>query len=266
MTHPPQLPHPDLVAIVLTMDEAPEIAACVRSLAAWCPRILVLDSGSRDGTVAIARAMGAGVCTRPFDDYASQRQAALDMVAAEWVLFVDADERVPRALGEEILAVVRDGCHEDDLAAARIPRSNIIMEHAMQAGGFHPDFQIRLLRRGRVSYQEAARVHEEARVDGRVVSLAEPLLHYNYASWQEFHGRQRTYARLAALDTEPAPGLPLLRILSRGWHTFRWRFVHLEGWRDGPLGLWLALWLAWYYGCLPVLLALLRPAREAPSG
>lgn len=265
MTRRTQLPSPDLVAVVLTLDEAPEIGACIRSLATWCPRILVLDSGSRDGTVAIAGAMGAGVCARPFDDYASQRQAALDMVAAEWVLFVDADERVSRALGEEILAVVQEGRTEDNLAAARIPRVNIIMEHAMQAGGFHPDFQLRLLRRDRVSYKESARVHEEARVDGRVVSLAEPLLHYNYASRQEFHGRQRAYARLTALDAEPASGMPLLRILSRGWHAFRWRFVHLEGWRDGPLGLWLALWLAWYYGCLPVLLALLRPTRAGPS-
>ncbi len=264
MTRPKKLPPPDLVAVVLTLDEASEIAACIRSLAAWCPRILVLDSGSRDGTMAIAGAMGASVCARPFDDYASQRQAALDMVAAEWVLFVDADERIPHALGEEILAVVRVGGDEDDLAAARIPRSNIIMEHTMQAGGFHPDFQLRLLRRGRVSYKDAAKVHEEARVDGRVVSLAEPLLHYNYASWQEFHSRQRVYVRLAALDAEPVPGSPLLRILSQGWHTFQWRFVQLEGWRDGPLGLWLALWLAWYYGCLPVLLALLRPARETP--
>lgn len=265
MTRPTPLPSPDLVAIILTLDEAPEIGACIRSLADWCPRILVLDSGSRDGTVAIANAMGAAVCTRPFDDYASQRQAALDMVAAEWVLFVDADERIPRALGEEILAVVQDGCDEDNLAAARIPRSNIIMEHAMQAGGFHPDFQLRLLRRGRVSYKESAKVHEEARVDGRVVSLSEPLLHFNYASWQEFHGRQWAYARLAALEAEPASGMPLLRILSQGWHAFRWRFVHLEGWRDGPLGLALALWLAWYYGCLPVLLALIQPNRAAPS-
>lgn len=265
MTPSARPPSPDLVAIILTLNEAPEIAACIRSLEGWCPRILVLDSGSSDGTAAIAGSMGASVCRRPFDNYASQRQAALDMVAAEWVLFVDADERVPRALSAEILSVVRDGRAEDDLAAARMPRTNIIMEHAMRAGGFHPDFQLRLLRRERVSYREAARVHEQARVDGRVVSLAEPLVHYNYASWSEFHKRQWSYARLATLDAEPTAGVPLLRMLSQGWHTFRWRFVRLEGWRDGPLGLWLALWLAWYYGCLPVLLSLLQPKRESPS-
>ena len=94
-----------LTAVVLTYNEEKHLPDCLRSLA-WAPEVLVFDSFSTDNTVALARAAGARVAQRTFDHYAGQRQAALEAAASEWVLFVDADERVPAALADEIQIVL----------------------------------------------------------------------------------------------------------------------------------------------------------------
>jgi len=101
-----------LTAIILTKNEARHVAECVASLR-WADRVLVFDSLSDDDTVALARAAGAEVAQRPFDNYAAQRNAALDAVAThevatDWVFFVDADERATPALAEEIRHVIAE--------------------------------------------------------------------------------------------------------------------------------------------------------------
>ena len=94
-----------VTAIVLTLDEEAHLPDCLRSLR-WADRVVVVDSGSRDRTVAIARAAGADVVTHPFVNYARQRQFALGLADTRWVLFVDADERVSEALAVEVRALL----------------------------------------------------------------------------------------------------------------------------------------------------------------
>ena len=122
----------------------------------------------------------------------------------------------------------------------------------MKAGGFSPDYQMRLLRRSAARMDTEREVHEIVNVGGNEGYLQSPLIHYNYQDWSQFHRKQRVYAAyeakiLAGRGIRPKPHNFILQPLRE----FRRRFVTLQGWRDGWHGLRLALWLAWYYGALP---------------
>ncbi len=245
-----------LTAIILTRNEAAHIADCITSVRDLADAVVVWDSGSTDGTQDLARSAGAQVRFRAFDNYAAQRQAALDAVDADWILFVDADERVTPALAAEIQAAIRHSPvrpgSRQRLAGFWIPRRNFIVGHEMKGGGFTPDHQLRLLRREAAHYDMGREVHEIVKLDGPEGYLAEPLIHYNYANWAQFHRKQRVYARyeariLAERGIRPRPHNFILQPLRE----FRRRFFTLHGYRDGVQGLRMALLLAWYYGVVP---------------
>ncbi len=238
----------ELLAVILTRDEALHIEACIRNLRDWVDGVLVWDSGSVDGTPTLARQAGAWVVHRPFDDYARQRQAVLDTVDATWILFVDADERATPALAREI----RTAIHRGEAVGYWIPRRNMVVGREVRGAGFWPDYQLRLLRRDRATYDLARPVHEVVHLDGPAGHLREPLLHLNYRSWAQFHRKQRRYAAyeariLARRGLRPRPH----NFVLQPWREFRRRFVALAGWQDGLHGLRLSLLLAWYYGFMP---------------
>ena len=243
----------ELVAVVLSKDEVNHIADCVASLSDWVDAVIVWDSCASDQVVKLARDAGALVVCRPFDNFAAQRQAVLDSVDADWILFVDADERaIPEMVDE-----VRQRICEDEINGYWIPRRNFIVGYEMTAGGFSPDYQLRLLRCAKATYVAEREVHEIVDVGGKEGHMTTPLLHYNYASWPQFHEKQRFYADyeaqiLAARGIRPRPHNFVLQPLRE----FRRRFFTLEGWRDGIQGLRLAILLAWYYGFIPYWLML----------
>src|SRR5437868_2071106 len=124
-----------LTAIILTFNEAENVVDCIETLR-FARQIIVFDSGSTDQTAKLAQAAGAQVMVRPFDNYANQRNAALDAVrdSADWVLFVDADERVPRALAEEL----HESMEYPGYAGFRIPRDNYIFGHLTRGAAAAP--------------------------------------------------------------------------------------------------------------------------------
>lgn len=249
-----------LVAVILTLDEARHIEACIASLP-WADRILVFDAFSQDDTVALAQAAGAEVHQSPFENYAQQRNAALAAVDdAGWVFFVDADERGTPELGEEVRRVIA-GRPE---AGWYVPRHNYIFGRLTKGAGWYPDYQLRLFRRGRVHYERP--VHEVAVVDGEVGYLENPLLHYNYRDVAHFHVKQRRYTGYDAgllkdQGVRPKAYTPFTQPLRHFW----WRFVTLKGYRDGLHGLRLSLYMAYYEHVKYRKLARLLK-REAPSG
>lgn len=241
---------PQLIAVILTLNEVGHIAECISSLD-WADRVVLFDSGSDDGTVPAAEAAGAEIGSRPFDNYAAQRNAALDFVAAHpaqqegdkdcWVLFVDADERGTPALGAEIRSVIA----ERPESGWYVPRHNIIFGRLTLGAGWYPDYQLRLLRLGRARYTRP--VHEIAKVDGATGHLNNYLLHYNYRDPAHFHAKQRTYvahdaAILKAEGVRPKPRNYILQPLRQ----FYWRYVVLKGYRDGLHGLRLSLYMSYY--------------------
>jgi hypothetical protein len=132
----------------------------------------------------------------------------------------------------------------------------------MRAGGFAPDYQLRLLRRSAARYAPDRQVHEIVELCGAAARLVNPLIHYNYQNWSQFHRKQHVYATyeariLAARGIRPRPHNFILQPLRE----FFRRYVTLQGWRDGWQGGRMAFWLAWYYGLLPY--AILLKAQNA---
>ncbi len=241
----PTLP---LTIIVLTKNEERDLPVCLGSVADLGGRLLVLDSGSADRTVPIARAHDAEVRSRPFTGYASQRNAALALATTPWVLFLDADERLTAPGRAEIRATLVAA--EDDAPAPVgywLPRHNDFFGRRVRGGGWWPDYQLRLLRVERARYDELREVHEIVLLDGPAARLCEPLIHRNYDSWGEFHAKQRAYAARHARD------LARQGVRPRPWtyatmplREFRRRYATLGAWRDGRLGFALAASMAWY--------------------
>ncbi len=256
-------PHALLAAVILTKNEAPHIADCIASLRDWVDAVVVWDSLSMDATVSLAQAAGALVVQRPFDHYAAQRQSALDAINAEWIFFVDADERATPEVAAEIPALVQGnegravGKVNQALDGYWTPRRNFIVGREIRGGGYWPDYQLRLLRRDHARYVAAREVHEIVELEGEAGYLSAPLIHYNYADWAQFQRKQKFYARyeariLASRAIRPQPHNFVLQPLRE----FRRRFLTLHGYRDGWMGLRLALLFAWYYGFVPYWLLL----------
>ena len=231
-----------LTVIILTHDEEEHLPGCLASVA-WAPEVIVFDSFSTDRTSEIARASGARVIQREFDDYAGQRSAALHAASTEWVLFVDADERVPHELTQEI---------RDVLARPEpgwwIPRHNYLFGRLTLRAGWYPDYQLRLMRRAHARYDPSRPVHELVLLDTPQPPghLRAPLIHLNYETVAEFISKQRYYAaydasRLRAGGMRARPHSFILQPLRQ----FYWRFVTLQGWRDGLHGLRLSLLMGW---------------------
>jgi glycosyltransferase involved in cell wall biosynthesis len=243
MPEPGVTPLP-LTIVVLLHDEVQHIHACLAAARALHPaEMLVLDDGSSDATAALAAAAGARVAHRPFDGFASQRNAALALVTTEWVYFVDADERVTPAQAAE----VRARLPVEGLAGYWTPRDNRICGRTVRGGGWWPDEQLRLFRCAAGRYDPAREVHELVLLDGPAGHLAAPLIHYNYDDWRQVLAKQRRYTARAVRDALAAGhGVRPRNYLLQPLRAFRRRYLALGGYRDGWLGLWLALVMAYY--------------------
>jgi (heptosyl)LPS beta-1,4-glucosyltransferase len=231
-----------LTAIILTRNEAQHIAECIESLR-WADSILVFDSFSDDDTVKIAENAGAKVIQHKFENYTLQRNAALEAVSAEWVFFVDADERSSPEQAVEIRTCMQDDRYE----GYWVPRHNYIFGKLTRHTGWYPDYQMRLLRRSKAHYDVTRDVHELVVLDGEAGHLKTPLIHFNYRDLAQFIRKQERYTDYAARDLfrQQVRVKPQNYILQPLRH-FIWRYITLKGYRDGLHGLWLSLLMAWY--------------------
>ncbi|MDE2952156.1 MAG: glycosyltransferase family 2 protein [Chloroflexota bacterium] len=233
-----------LTAIVLTYNEAEQIGACVDALR-FADRILIFDSYSSDDTVSIARRSGADVLQRSFVNYADQRNAALDAVEgeSEWVLFVDADERISADLAAEI----RRKLSHSEFAAWQLPRHNYIFGKLTRGAGWYPDYQTRLLRLGQARYDPQRQVHEVVMLNGPIGTMDNPIIHYNYQNVAHFMDKQERYLRFEARMLFDKGAVPKFRnFILQPLRQFHLRYVTLKGYRDHWHGLRLSLFMAWY--------------------
>jgi len=233
---------PSLSAVVLAIDEADLIERCLASVVWADERLIVLDSKRTDRTAALAYASGARVEEREFHSFQRQRNVALDLATSEWVLFVDADERVPPSLAREVRDRLTDA---GDIAGFWIPRRNVIAGVWVRHAGWWPDRQLRLLRRASARYDEGGVVHEVAELDGPSGTLNEPLLHLNYTTLAEFRAKQARYAILEARTLwERGVRARPRNLVLQPIREFRRRTVELGGIRHGLFGLRLGLEMA----------------------
>jgi glycosyltransferase involved in cell wall biosynthesis len=234
-----------LAAVVLTKNEERHIGDCLDSLA-WAEERVVFDDFSTDRTVEIAKARGAQVIGHALESFAAQRDAALAAVEAQWILFVDADERVTPALAEEVQQVIR---YVGDQARAGwwIPRHNYMIGHRMRGGGWYPDHQLRLLRRGKARYDPAHPVHEVVILEGEAGYLENPFIHYNYDTVGQFRHKMGRYTQFEAqILHEQGARVHLWTCMTMPLREFWRRFVTLRGYRDHVYGLLFCGLMAWY--------------------
>ena len=220
-----------LSVAIIAWNEEERLRPCLESVQ-WADEILVVDAESTDKTVPLAREFTERIWTRPWPGFAAQKNFALDQATGDWVLSLDADERVTPALRERILRVLEQ---DSPTMGYRLPRQNIFWGAWVRHGGLYPDYQLRLFRRGAGRFVANA-VHESVQVGGPVERLREPLLHHSYRSLEDFAERSNRYSTLAAQDWL-ARGRParladlIFRPLGRFVSMYIMRLGFLDGWR-----------------------------------
>lgn len=231
-----------LSAVIVTLDEEACLRGCLESVA-WADEIVVVDAGSGDKTVEIAREFTDRVLVRPWPGFAAQKNFALAQARGDWLLSLDADEEASPELRREIQAVLADprAC-----AGYAAPRRNLFLGRWIRHGGLWPDWQVRLFQRGRGTFVERA-VHETIRVDGRVGRLTGHLLHRSYRDVGDFVARAHRYAQLGAEELARQGARAgtvdlVVRPLGRFLGMYLWR----AGALDGARGLLLASLYAYY--------------------
>jgi glycosyltransferase involved in cell wall biosynthesis len=240
---------PTLSAFIITLNQEAAIGECLASVS-FADDIVVVDTGSTDRTVEIARGYTDRVFTASWQGFGRTKNYALDQTRGDWVFSLDTDERVPAALKDEIRAVVQaDG----PFSGYRVPRKNYFCGRWIRHLGWYPDYTLRLFRRGQGRFRNRE-VHEEVVVTGPVGTLTTPLEHYSYNSVGEYVSRMDRYARLAAVELakngqRPYPGELVYRPFFAFLHLYLFRRGFLEGTTGYTLAVLMSLYkfLKYYY-------------------
>lgn len=225
-----------LSVIIITKNEEELIRQCLESVSELADEVIVIDSESEDRTTEIAKTGGAKVYVHHFKDFADQRNFALSKTAGDWILYLDADERVNRELKEEIKKEIEK--KNQPFVCFDIPRKNIRLGgHWMRFGGWWPDYVTRLFHRSDLE-EWYGEVHESPKVKGTVGKLESPFLHFGRSlnrivqktiEWSGVEARL-----LLAANHPPVTWWRLIKVwLDEFWR----RFILLQGFRDGTPGL-----------------------------
>jgi glycosyltransferase involved in cell wall biosynthesis len=203
--------------VVTTYNEEVNVAECIESVL-WADEILLVDSFSTDQTTEIARRYPVTVLEREYFGSAAQKNWALDRVAHEWVLIIDADERVPEPLAREILALLAT---TPTVNGFYIRRENVFLDEVIRHSGWSTDKVVRLFRRDKGRYPNR-RVHADLEIEGPVPVLKNPFLHYTFRSFDQYFPKFLNYAEWGAAQAfRDGRQAGVVELVFRPW----WRFV-----------------------------------------
>jgi len=228
---------PKVSACLITLNEARNIEECLSSVK-WADEIVVVDSGSTDGTVELCRRFTDRVLVMDWAGHVAQKNRAVEAASNDWVFCIDADERVTPELAREIKSILSE---EPPCAGYTVPRRTWYAGRWIWHGGWYPDRKLRLFdrRRGRFTGMDP---HDRVEVKGPVGKLRNDLLHYSYRDIAH-HVRQinRYTDTMAELKAARGVGVPLLRMISYPPVKFFKMYLFRMGFLDGPQGLILAV-------------------------
>jgi len=228
-----------IAAVVITKNEERNIAACLDSLT-WADEIIVVDACSMDRTVDIAKQYTDRVFVRAWPGFGPQKNFGMDQTDAEWIFVVDADERVPVPLRDEILHRVRSGVFAE-VAGFEIPRRNFFYGRWIRGGGIYPDYQLRFFRRSAGRYDDVL-LHERLQLTGQVVRLTNPFDHYSMPSIQAHVRKMARYTTLGAQEKlKVRSQVSFLDVAGNHLGTILKTYFLRGGWRDGVHGVIVAL-------------------------
>jgi glycosyltransferase involved in cell wall biosynthesis len=259
-----------LSVVIITFNEEANIGRTLASLKPFLydlrgepagGEIIVVDSGSNDRTVEIAKSFGAEVFVEEWKGFAGQKNSAIEKAKGDWVLSVDADEEVSRELSKEVWSgIARQALlrheHPPDreviVNGFSMPRENMFLGRWIEHGGFWPDRKIRLFRKGKGNFGMRP-VHESAQVEGRVAELNAHLIHHCYPTLSDHIEHMNRYSSLGA-EMVMAKGrvrFSFINIVLRPLFTFIYNYFFRLGFLDGREGLLLhlyhAVYVSWKY-------------------
>ena len=239
--HDTMLKPPTLTVVIVAKNEARNITECVAS-ASFANEVLVLDSHSSDETLFLAERAGARVVQAEWPGYGPQVARGFSMAKGDWVLSLDADERISPRLRDEILATIAVGAH----AGYRIPRLSEFCGQFIHHGGWRPDRTLRLGRRSAAGFTDHF-LHAHMTVQGSVGDLSENLIHYSYPDLHDVLEKLDRYSSGHARDLfSMEKKSSLSKALIHGWFAFFRTYVLRLGFLDGRHGVMLAIYNAEY--------------------
>ncbi|MGR8932759.1 MAG: glycosyltransferase family 2 protein [Gammaproteobacteria bacterium] len=223
--------------IIITLNEEENIRACLESVV-WADEIVVVDSGSSDATREICREFTDKILLNEnWQGYGYQKNLALQQATGDWVLSLDADERVSQELRRALQAVIAS----PQADAYALPRQAYFLGKAMRHGGWWPDYVVRLFRRGKGRFSDVI-VHETVQVQGSVKKLKEPIIHYSYVSLEQLLAKINKYSSAGALQAQAKNKRgSMMKALGKGCWTFFRAYCLRAGFLDGAAGLIAAL-------------------------
>ena len=239
-----------LSVAIAVYNEEQNLDACLASVASWVDEIVVVDGGSTDNTVAIAKKYTSNII---FADnpaiFHINKQKAMDVCKGTWILQMDADEVIPDALKKEILEIV--GGDDPKINGYYIPRRNNFWGHFMKKGGQYPDYVIRLVKNGKAKLP-CKDVHEQIEVVGAVGYIKEPMLHYSYRTSEDYWKKADSYTSLTAMfmaerNTPVNFWTWFSYMVWQPAKMFFLLFVRHKGFVDGWYGLVFAYWSALHF-------------------
>lgn len=249
---------PLLSVAIITCDEAHNLARTLASVS-FADEIVVVDSGSKDSTVAIAESFGARVFERKWHGFATQKNFAIEQCTGDWILSLDADEELSAELRTQIRALLPSNPPAD---AFFLKRRNLFLNRWIKHGGYYPDAKLRLFRRTAVNFAarpkfEDRPVHETMVFDGVSVTLDYDLIHHAYPTLEGYLEHMDRYSTLGA-ELLVANGRISKSFAAFFWNvflipqlTFAWNYMFRLGFLDGREGLLLHLYhsayVSWKY-------------------
>jgi len=233
---------PTISITVIAMNEADRIGRLLKS-AKFADEVIVVDSGSTDGTQELCEKLGARVIFNEWPGYAAQKQFAMEQATSEWILSLDADEEVSDALAAEILNAVDNA--EPGVRGFSMPRLSRYLGRWIKHGGWYPDRKVRLVRRGNGKWSDDA-LHEKLIVDGKVERLSKPILHHVYRGISDHVRTINRFSDTYAAGRAPASSGFVLAGVGHCLGKFLECYVWKLGVLDGVPGLIIAMNSAWY--------------------
>ena len=228
---------PKISVAIIAQDEADRIGKLLKSLS-FADEIVVVDSGSTDGTQDICQKAGARVISNSWPGYVAQKQFALEAANHEWILCLDADEEIPAELATEMCQAV--SAAGTDICGFSMPRLSRYLGRWIRHGGWYPDRKVRLVRRGRGKWQ-GVNPHDKLAVMGGVKHLKNPMLHYVYRGISDQVVTMNRFSEIYAGQGHPRGGWFVAAGLVHAFGKFLECYFWKLGFLDGVPGLVIAV-------------------------
>jgi glycosyltransferase involved in cell wall biosynthesis len=231
-----------LSVVIITHNEEENIRECLESVL-WADEIIVVDSDSTDRTEEICRACKVNFIKEPWKGFALQKNSAIEKATQNWILSLDADERVTPELRAEITAVMGSNNTKDGYFIAR---KNFFLGRWIKRCGWYPDYNLRLFQRGKGLFG-IREVHEAVKLNGVAGHLESPMEHYTYKSLEDFMSRLDRYSTLAAQELlKGKKTYGILHIVFRPFYTFISMYLLRLGFLEGYYGFVISVLYAFY--------------------